>query len=303
MRFFDCHCHSSYSLLDGLNSPEELVVRGKEIGLDGLNLTDHGTLAGHRDMLRAGIKHDFPIALGVEAYFSGSNDRFNRMSKAKRQDGEDVYNHLILIAKNDNGLQNIQRIQAAGWTESFYQKCIIDMDLLEQFREDIIITSACVSGLVAKNIVNGELEKSINWALEFKRVFNDDFYIEIQDHNNDISEGLNEALLGVADQCGIKPIITTDTHFADPADRWIEDAMLIINTNPKKNPDIEMSKMEKMDFMEKYNYLYPERTMTFEHIDLYLQNGVTLFDKMKKRGIDREDIYANTIEIMEKIGG
>lgn len=288
--------------MDGLDSPRTLVKHAKEIGLAGLSITDHGSLAGHREMLKAGIEEDFPVALGVEAYFSGTDDRFDRRSKAKRQEGEDVYNHLILIAKNDNGLQNLNRLMSKAWTESYYNKPMIDFNLLSDYGDDIVVSSACVSGLVARNLINDNEEKAVYWASRFRDRFGEDYYIELQDHNDDISPGLNHKLLKLADDLGIKPIITTDTHFAREEDRWIEDALLILNTNPKKAADIDYSKLATLDFMEKYNYLYPERSMTFEKIDVFLQTGQTLHQKMQTQGIDRTDIYTNTIEILSKLG-
>lgn len=301
MDFFDCHAHSMYSPLDGLDTPDTMVERAKEIGLAGLTITDHGVCSSHRDMLRAGIKHDLPIALGLEGYFSGTDDRFDRRSKAKRQEGEGVYNHIIIIAKNDNGLKNLYAMQERAYMESFYQKSIIDFDLLSEYGEDLIISSACVSGLIARNLIDGNDEKALNWALRFKERFADDFYLELQSHNNDISPGLNEKILKIADDNNIKPIITTDTHFAKEEDKWIEDALLILNTKPKKNPNFDQTRMEKMDIMEKYNYIYPERQMTFEKINLFLQNHETLSEEMKRRGIPRQDIFTNTLEILEKI--
>lgn len=303
MDFFDCHCHSHFSLLDGLDSPGTLVQRAQEIGLKGLSLTDHGTLAGHRDMLKAGIQNDFKIALGVEAYLSTSNDRFDRRGKSRREDGNGVYHHLIIIAKNDRGLQNLQNIMSLAWTESFVERWpIIDLELLAQFKDDLIITSACVSGPLSKNFELGHVDRAIQWANDLKALFGDDFYIELQDHNDTITKGLNGFLLNTADQLGIKPIITTDTHFARAEDRWIEDALLILNTGLKPTKDADLSKSMKMDFMERYNYLYPGRVMSFEKIDVFLQNAPQLHTKMEKQGVHRTDIYTNTMEILDKIG-
>jgi DNA polymerase-3 subunit alpha len=299
--YFEVHCHSEHSLLDGLNTPEELVVQAKEIGIAGLSITDHGTLSSHREMLKAGIKHDYPVVLGVEAYFSGTNDRFDRRKKEARKDGESVYNHIILLAKNDKGLQNIQRIQSLAWTESYYNKPIIDFELLSEYGDDIIISSACVSGVFAKALQNNDFEKAEAHAMMFKDRFGGDFYAEVQEHNDDISAGLNDKIFSLADKLGIKPIITSDTHFAREEDRWIEDALLILNTGVKKDAGASLTKANKMDFMDRYNYLYPDRTMTFEHIDVYLQNGQTLHDKMLARGVERTDIYSNTMEILGKI--
>lgn len=290
-----------FSPLDGLDSPNTMVKQAKDIGLSGLTITDHGVCSSHREILKAGIEHDFKIALGLEGYFSGSDDRFDRRSKAKRQDGDSVYNHIIIIAKNDNGLRNLYAMQEKAYMESFYQKSIIDFELLSEYGEDLIISSACVSGLIARNLINDNEEKAIEWARRFKDRFQEDFYIELQVHNNDISPGLNEKLLKVADDNGIKAIVTTDTHFAKEEDKWIEDALLILSTKPKANPNFEYSKMEKMNIFEKYDYMYPERTMTFEKIDLFLQNHETLSQKMEATGIYRKDIFSNTLEIEAKI--
>lgn len=303
MDFFDCHCHSHFSLLDGLDSPGTLVKRAKEIGLSGLSLTDHGSLSGHRDMLKAGIEHDFKIALGVEAYLSTSNDRFDRRSKSRREDGNGVYHHLIILAKNDRGLQNLQNIMSLAWTESFVERWpIIDLELLGQYKDDLIVTSACVSGPISKNFELGHIDRAIKWALDLKGMFGDDFYIELQDHNDSITAGLNGFLLNTADKHEIKSIITTDTHFARAEDRWIEDALLILNTGLKPRKDADLSKSMKMDFMERYNYLYPGRVMSFEKIDVFLQTAPQLHAKMEKHGIYRTDIYTNTMEILDKIG-
>lgn len=300
--FVDFHCHSAFSPLDGLDTPDELVKRAKEIGLTALSITDHGTSVAHREMIKAGIKHDFPIILGVEAYFSGSDDRFDRRSKAKRQDGEDIYNHIILIAKNDRGLRNLNRMMSKAWNESYYNKPMIDFELLSEYGEDIIVSSACVSGLIARNLINGNPEKAYWWAKRFKNRFGDDFVIELQTHNDDFSPWLNQRLLNMADYLGIKAIVTTDTHFAREEDRWIEDALLILNTNPKKIETIDYDHMAKLDFMDKYNYLYPDRSMSFEKIDLFLQNGLTLHQQFLKHGIDRTDLITNTIDLFERMG-
>lgn len=301
IKYTECHLHTHYSILDGLSTPWEYCRRAKELGIESLAITDHSTMTGHGDMLTACSENNIKALLGVEAHISPT-DRFDKRSKAKRQEGEDVYNHIILLAKNDNGLKNLHRIEAAAWTEGFYGKPICDFDLLDEFKEDIIVTSACVSGLVARNLLNGKDIAAIEWVDKFKSIFKDDFYIEVQEHNDQISAGLNHKLLNVADMFDVKPIITSDCHFHSPDVRWIEEALLILNTNPKKNPDAELSTANKLDIWDKFNYLYPDRKMSFEHIDVFLQEPQTLHDKMVAQGIDRLDIFENTNEIADKVG-
>jgi len=292
--------------LDGLDHPNTLVLRAKELGLVGLSITDHGTLSGTREMLKAGIEHDFPVALGVEAYLSTSNDRFDRREKAKRSDGNGIYHHLILIALNDNGLKNLQRIMTRAWTESFVSRYpIIDLELLRENYEDIVATSACVSGPLSKNFQLGHVDKALWWTQQLVDIFGDNFYIELQTHNNSIVPGLNEFLLKTADEHKIKPIVTTDTHFARKEDAWIEDALLILNTGLK--PDLENGKsreesMKIDDFIERYNYLYPGRMMSFQDINVFLQTGLELHNKLVATAIDRPDLIHNTMEIAGKLG-
>lgn len=306
MKFFDCHCHTWYSPLDGLDSPDTLVRRAKELGLVGISDTDHGTLSGTREMLKAGIEHDFPVALGVEAYLSTSNDRFDRRERSKRSDGNGLYHHLILIAKNDNGLRNLQRVMSHAWTESYVNKYpIIDLKLLAGNHEDLIVTSACVSGPISKNFQLGNEDKAIWWTNELKEMFKDDFYIELQTHNNNIVPGLNEYLLKVADSNGIKPIVTTDTHFARKEDAWIEDALLILNTGVKPKFEDGKTRADSMliaDFIERYNYLYPDRQMSFQDINVFLQTGLELHQQLVQTSIDRPDLINNTLEIAGKLG-
>lgn len=254
-------------------------------------------------MLGAGLAENFPVALGVEAYLSTSNDRFDRRDKSKRADGNGVYHHLILIAKNDNGLENLQRIMSAAWTESFVTRWpIIDLELIRRYHQDIIVTTACVSGPISKNIELGNIDRAIWWLNELKATFGDDLYIELQTHQDQIVPGLNSALLDLSDKYGVKPIITTDTHFAREEDKWIEDALLILNTGLKPKADADIAASMKMgDFMERYNYLYPGRTMSFEKIDVFLQTGAQLYQKMLDTAIDRPELIYNTIEIADKI--
>ncbi|ASZ74915.1 DNA polymerase III alpha subunit [Rhodococcus phage Trina] len=303
MEYTELHLHTQYSILDGLSTPREYCERAKELGIENLAITDHSTMTGHIDMLKACIEFNIKAILGVEAHYSASTDgRFDRRSKAKRQEGEDMYNHLILLAKNENGLKNLHKIEESAWTEGFYGKPRCDWELLDQFGDDLIITSACVSGLIARNLINDREDEALMWLNKFKDRFGEDFYVEIQEHNEQISKNLNHRLLDIADNNNVKTIITSDCHFHSPEVRWIEEALLILNTNPKKNPDADLSKARKMDLMDRFNYLYPERQMTFEHIDVYLQSAETLHQKMQKQGIDRTDIFSNTMEIASKIG-
>lgn len=301
--YAELHLHTSYSILDGLSTSEEYCRRAKEIGIDTLACTDHSTCAGHRDFYKTCSAHGIKAILGTELHFAP--DRFDKRSKAKRQDGEDseLYYHLIALAKNDNGLKNLYAMEQKAWTEGFYSKPRVDFELLEQYHEDIIITSACVSGPLARNIINEKEDYALEWLHKFKDVFKDDFYIELQDHNEAISKGVNFKLMDMADSNDVKMVATSDCHHASPEDLWLQEAFLILNTNPKKNNDVDLTKVQKMEFLEKMNYLYPDRTMTFEHADVHLSNADEKKLRFEATGIYRTDIFTNTREVADKIGG
>jgi DNA polymerase-3 subunit alpha len=153
--FVELHNHTYYSALDGFSSPEEYCTRAHEIGIDTIAITDHGTLAGHRHFQRATTAAGIKPILGVEAYIS-QTDRFDKRSKATRQDGTEVYNHIILLAKNDAGVIDLNILSEIGWTEGFYKKPRIDFEALSEHGDNLIVLSGCMSGLIAKNILNDQ---------------------------------------------------------------------------------------------------------------------------------------------------
>lgn len=298
--YAELHCHTHYSILDGLSTPEEYMIRAKEVGIDTLACTDHSTCAGHRDFLLAAQTHGIKAILGAELHLT--EDRFDKRAKAKRQDGEDseIYYHLIALAKNDNGLKNLYAMEREAWLGGFYSKPRVDKELLETYHEDIIVTTACVSGPVARNIINGNDERALEWLYWFKDVFGDDLAIELQDHNEGISPGLNRKLLDMADTNGVLSIASQDCHHADPKDLWLQEALLILNTNPKKAKDYTLG--DKMDFLEKYNVMYPDRKMTFEHAEVCLMDAEYRLKKFQEQGVNRRDLFENTIELANRVG-
>lgn len=302
IEYAELHCHHQYSVLDGLSTAEEYCVRAKEVGIDTLAITDHSTLAGHREHYNACVKHDIKCILGVELHLSVGS-RHDKIAKAKRQDGEDNenYYHLVALAKNDNGLKNLHEMERLAWTEGFYGKPQVDMELLDRFGDDIIITSACVSGPIARNLMKGEEARAIEWFNNLHDRFEDDFYIELQDHNEGISPGLNKKLIEVADKNGAGIVATRDCHHADPKTLWLQEALLILNTKPKKATQMPDQKATG-SFLEVFNYLYPERTMTFEKAEVCLMSAQYTYNKFIEQGIERLDMFSNTLEIAAKIG-
>ena len=283
--------------MDGLNSPLELVQAAKAAGQTAIAITDHGTLSSHREMQIACKEEGIKPILGVEAYISPT-DRFDKSSKTDKS--IQAYNHIILLAKNKKGLENINTLQELAWNEGFYHKPRIDKEVLDLYSEGIIVLSGCLNGLISKAIDRGSLDEARTLLQGFKKTFGPDFYIEVQSHN---PEPINSALLELADELKIKAVATGDAHFAKEEDRVLEEAMLILSTSPKmdKDADFEMSRQIK-DINERLNYLYPDRRISFQDYNLFIQSRSEIEADFNKAGIARTDIYDNTMEIADKIG-
>jgi len=296
MSFTHLHVHSYYSLMDGLNSPAELVKAAKDAGQTALAITDHGTLSSHREMQIACKDQGIKPILGVEAYISPT-DRFDRASKTDKS--IQAYNHIILLAKNKKGLENINILQELAWNEGFYHKPRIDREILNEYSEGVIVLSGCLNGLISKCIEKNEFSEAKLILKDFKKNFGEDFYIEVQAHN---PKEINEGLLSLADELKIKAVATGDAHFAKEEDRILEEAMLILSTSPKadKEADFEMSRQMK-DMLDRFNYLYPDRKISFVDYNLFIQTRAEIEADFNKAGINRTDIYTNTMEIASKI--
>jgi DNA polymerase-3 subunit alpha len=283
--------------MDGLNSPAELVRAAKEAGQTAIAITDHGTLSSHREMQIACKDQGIKPILGVEAYISPT-DRFDRSSKTDKS--IQAYNHIILLAKNKKGLENINILQELAWNEGFYHKPRIDREILNDYSEGIIVLSGCLNGLISKAIDKGNMEEAKILLKGFSKTFGQDFYVEVQSHN---PVEINSALLKLADELGIKAVATGDAHFAKEEDRVLEEAMLILSTSPKmdKDADFDMSRNIK-DINDRLNYLYPDRRISFQNYNLFIQTREEIQADFVKAGITRTDIYENTMEIANKVG-
>lgn len=269
MQYTELHLHDDYSLLDGLNNQTEYMTRASELGMTHLAQTNHGTNAGHRAFQKAAKEAGIIPILGQEMYISPT-DRFDRRSAAKRSDGTQTYNHLIVIAQDETGLRSLNRLSEIAWTEGFYSKPRIDMEVLAENQEGLIVLSGCLNGLIAKAIANDKPALADSYTQEFKEIFGERFFMEIQAHNG---RKINEALFDLAEKHKVLPVMTSDCHFAREEDLWLEQAMLIIASNPKPIKDFDYNKAKKMDMLERFNYAYPDRTMNFEEFDLWLHSA------------------------------
>lgn len=302
--FIHLHVHSHYSLMDGLNTPDELMLAAKDAGQSAIAITDHGSLSGHRDLQKAAVEHGIKPILGVEAYISPT-DRFDKSGKFSKSEGSstDVYNHIILLAKNQNGLRNIQKMSDVAWSEGFYYKPRIDWDTLNEYGDDVIVLSGCLNGFLAKSLERGDPWQAEMVAQVFKDRWGDDYYVEVQAHN---PKHINDGLLWVADRVGVQATVTSDCHFAREEDRDLQEVMLILNTSNKgKNggdkgyDDYRYYK----ETIERLNAIWgnADERMSFQEWNLFVETRADLKGQMEAKGYDRDDLYGTTLEIRDKV--
>lgn len=299
MNYVPLHVHTHYSLMDGVATPEEYCKRAKALGMQAIAITDHGALSGHRPMYRAAKAEGIKPILGIEGYIT--ENRFDTRDKTERVTPLDmVYNHIILLAKNQQGLDNLNKLNELAWTEGFYKKPRIDFEILEKYKEGLIVSTACPSGVINKALENNEYAVAKERLKWFKERFGDDFYVEIMPHN---SKEMNNNLLDLADNMKIKCIVTPDCHHCTPDQKVIQEIMLILNTHAKLEKDVTYDKsLKNENMMKRLDYLYgKDRMMSFRTFDIHLLSYDEMKNAMYNHGIKREDIYENTIEIANKI--
>jgi DNA polymerase-3 subunit alpha len=287
--------------MDGVATPEEYVNRAVELGMTAIAITDHGTLSGHRELHRIAKANGIKPILGVEGYMTTS--MADKRAKADRLDPLDQnYHHIVLLAKNQQGLENLNKINEIAWTDGFFSKPRFDFETLAKYKEGIIVTSACLSGWIAKAVELGELataKKHIQW---FKKEFGDDYYIEVMPHN---PTEVNKGIIELADAAKVKIVVTPDCHHSDTSQKEVQELMLLLNTHAKLQKDVTYDKSKKHEsFMDRLDYLYgADRMMSFNKFDIHLLSYEEMKDAMLKQGIDREDMFVSTNEIADKVEG
>jgi DNA polymerase III subunit alpha len=298
--YIGLHVHTHYSLFDGIAKPQEYVDRASDLGMKAIAITDHGSLTGHREFYRSAVEKGIKPILGVEGYIT--QDRFDQRDPKDRSEPLDlVYNHIIILAKNQQGLENLNKLNEIAWTEGFYKKPRIDYEVLEKYREGLIVTSGCLSGTVAKALESKEVaeaKRQIEWH---KKVFGEDYYIEVMPHN---PAEINIQLLELADEFNVKAVVTPDCHHSHSDQKEIQELKLILNTysNKVQKDSTYEGSLKFESLMDRLDYLYgAERQMTFRDFDIHLLSDEEMRNAMEKQGINREDIYLNTLEIADKI--
>ncbi len=236
MNFTHLHVHTEYSLLDGASKIDELVARAKELGMDSLAITDHGVMYGvikfYKAAKAAGIK---PI-LGCEVYVAPGS-RFDKEAGT----GDDKYYHLVLLAENNKGYDNLMKIVSAGFIEGFYYKPRVDYEVLERYSEGIIALSACLAGEVQRYLARGMYEMAAEAAKRYEKIFGKgNFFLELQDHGLPDQAYVNPQLVRMSGELGIELVCTNDAHYINAADWEAHDILLCIQTGKKIDDEDRM---------------------------------------------------------------
>lgn len=236
MAFAHLHTHTEYSLLDGSNKIKEYVKRVKELGMDSAAITDHGVMYGAIDFYRAAREAGIKPIIGCEVYVA-PNSRFDK----ELTGGEDRYYHLVLLAENNQGYANLMKIVSKGFTEGYYYKPRVDMEVLRKYHEGIIALSACLAGEVARNITKGLIDEAKKAAEKYRDCFGaDNYFLELQDHGIPEQRSVNTALLNISKELNIGLVATNDIHYTYAEDAKAHDILLCIQTAKKLSDEDRM---------------------------------------------------------------
>lgn len=288
--FVHLHVHTEYSLLDGLSKIKKLLNYVLENGMDALAITDHGAMYGAIDFYKEAKKQEIKPIIGLEAYTTTGDH------KSRGERGKSKNNHLLLLAKNEIGYKNLMKLTTIAHLEGYYYRPRFSRELLEKYSEGIICTSACPQGEIGQALINDSYEEAKKIAKWFYRVFNDDYYLEVQRHNYanfvegigeaaikrdilEISENekkINEGVIKLSRELGIPIVATNDAHYIEPADAQAQDALLCIATGK------QVSDIERLRFIDTPCYY------------------ITTPSEMKELFFDLPDAIDNTVKIAEK---
>ncbi len=267
--FVHLHVHSEYSLLDGMCRIKDLPKRAKELGMKAIALTDHGVMFGAVSFFQECEKEGIKPIIGCEVYVAPRN----RMNKESGID--DKYSHLILLVKNKTGYQNLIKLVSLSFTEGYYYKPRIDLEILEKYSEGLIALSGCLAGSINQAILSDNIEKAKEIALWHKRVFKDDYYLEIQ--NNGLAEQVmvNQKLIGLARKLDIPLVATNDAHYLKQEDSYNHEILLCVQT-AKKITDEDRMRFETDEF---YVKTPEEMADYFSNVPEAIENTVKIADK------------------------
>ncbi|MCR5327818.1 MAG: DNA polymerase III subunit alpha [Saccharofermentans sp.] len=288
--FCHLHLHTEYSLLDGAIKIKDLAARLKEMGMTSCAITDHGVMYGavsfYREMKANGIH---PV-IGCEVYVAPGS-RFDKNPAPGREDK--FYNHLILLAKNNQGLTNLNKLVSSGFTEGFYRRPRIDEELLEKWHDGLICLSACLAGKVPSLIISGEIDKAVQTALWYDKLFGrGNYYLEIQANTTPEQAKVNAALVKISNETGIPLVATNDCHYLLKDDYEAQDILLCISTAARIDDENRM----RMSCNEFYVKSETEMRRFFPELTEAIDNTVKIAE-MCNAEYDFETIHLPVYEV------
>lgn len=251
MSFTHLHLHTEYSLLDASGKIPAIVARVKELGMDACAITDHGNMFGAIDFYKECKKQGIKPILGCEVYVAPGS-RFEK----KAGDSEKRYNHLILLAESDLGYHNLIKLVSRGYTEGFYYKPRVDYELLSEFHEGLIATSACLAGIVSQNLLNNFYPEAKKQAERLNEIFGENnFFLELQDHGTGDQRRVNQGIMQIHRETGIPLVATNDCHYIKAEDWQSHDVLICIQTQRT------VDETDRMKYEEGQYYIRSEAEM------------------------------------------
>ncbi len=289
MSFVHLHVHTQYSILDGQSSIENLFARAQELGMPGLSITDHGNMYGVKEFYKYAKKYpDIKPIIGCEVYVS----KFDHRIKDK---DHRAYYHLILLAKNYAGYKNLMKIVSTGHIEGMYYRPRVSHEVLEKYHENLICSSACLAGELSRKIVAGDLEAAEEALKWHKKVFGDDYYLEVMLHKTEVpgqsqevfekQSIVNDALFSMAEKYGVKVIATNDVHFVRKEDGPVHDRLICLTTNEYVDSPDRM-RYTQQEFLKSED----EMLALFPGHPEVVSNTMEIFDKVERYEIDRPHV-------------
>ncbi|MBR6613851.1 MAG: DNA polymerase III subunit alpha, partial [Clostridia bacterium] len=280
MDFVHLHMHTEYSLLDGANKISELVAKTKELGMNAVAITDHGNMFGAVELYKECKKQGIKAIIGCEMYVAPRS----RFEKEGKVDAEP--NHLVLLAMSNKGYQNLIKLVSIAYTEGFYYKPRIDLEILKEYSEDIIALSGCMAGAVARKITEGDIDGAKETALKYKEIFGDRYYLEIQDNKYREQMVINQNLMAMSKELDIPLVATNDCHYLTKEDYYFHEVLLCVQTK-KKMTDEDRMTFETNEFYVKS----PEEMMSsFRNVPEAIENTVKIAERCNV-----EFIFGHTI--------
>ncbi|MDB4875440.1 MAG: dnaE [Gemmatimonadetes bacterium] len=271
MSFVHLHCHSEYSLLDGANRIDDLIRRAQELEQPALAITDHGNLHAAWEFQEKAKKAKVKPIIGMEAYVAPGD----RRQRGRPAPGTKPYYHLVLLARDMTGYKNLVKLSSLSYTEGFYSKPRVDRELLAQYSEGLIVSSACLAGEVAQHLMNDRADAAREAASWYAELFKDRYYLEVQAHDSEGQSTLNTRIFALGEELGLPVIATNDAHFLRGTDHDAHDILLCIGLGKDRSDADRM------------------------HYDrgLYFKSA----PEMASRFTERPDVLTNTLKIADEV--